>query len=79
MELETFDSVGLGPLYALCLPIFDAPSFIDRERIEELDAIEDTDFAEEVERLDEGVARMNINYGKQILNYVELTRYRAFN
>ena len=63
MELETFDSGGLGPLYVFCLPIFDAPSFIDKERIEEvLDDLEDTDLADDVERIVEGAARINMKY-----------------
>ena len=74
-------------MYVFCLPIFDAPSFIDKERIEEeLDDLEDTDLADDVERIVEGAARINMKYRGQItnfklqnLNYVKLTRYRAFN
>ena len=70
MELEAFDSGGLGPLYVFCLPIFDAPSFIDKERIEEeLDDIEDADLADDVERIVEGAARINVKFTRQTTNF----------
>ena len=70
MELEIFNSGGLGPLYVFCLPIFDAPSFIDKERIEEeLDVIEDTDLADDVERIVDGAAKINMKYRKQFTNF----------
>ena len=57
-------------MYVFCLPIFDTPSFIDKERIEEeLDVIEDTDLADDVERIVDGAARINMKFGKQITNF----------
>ena len=66
LELEAFDSGGLGPLYVFCLPIFDTPSLIDKERIEEeLDDIEDTDLADDVERIVDGAARIYMKDSKK--------------